>query len=121
MRLNANITITSGTALNVATALGLDAAVPQYASRWTAQALHGGAGLVTVFDGIKPRGRVPALGVSGDVTEELQSASANDPGGAYSDSFEADADNQGDVDLSLAWIDGANTGDKVAVSGNLRV
>lgn len=121
MRINAIITITSGTPVNVATALGLDATMPQWASRWTAQALHGGSGLITVFDGIKPRGRIPVLAASGDVTAELMAASGTDPGGQYSDTWDADADNQGDVDLSESWIDGSNTGDKVAVSGNLRV
>ncbi len=119
MRITGLVTIASGTPVNVATALGLDAKEPQWASRWVAQALHGGSGLITVFDGFKPRGTVPVLNTSTGI--EITAATAPAPGGSYSDTFDMDADNQGDIDLSLAWIDGAHTGDTVAVSANKRV
>lgn len=121
MRLSATITITAGTPVSVATALGLDAGLPIYARRWTAQALVGGSGIIYVEDGIKPRGRVPVSSVSGDLTGQLAAATASAPGGFYEDIYEADADNQGDIDLSLSWIDGSHTGDTVAVSANLKV
>lgn len=120
MRLTAKITIVANTPVNVATALGLDAAYPQYASRWLAQALAGAtAGLVYVFDGMKPRGTAPTTGTT-PVSGQITAATATAPGGSYSDTFDAEADNGGDIDLSLCWIDGAHSTDTVAVTANLR-
>lgn len=121
MRLNKTATIVAGTPINVATLLGLDPNFPVYARRWTVQPLAGGSGLVYVMDGVKPRGTVPASTTSGDLTAELAPATATAPGSFYEDIYEADADNQGDIDLSLSWIDGSNSGDTVAVSANLKV
>lgn len=121
MRLNKTATIVAGTPINIATLLGLDPAFPVPARRWTAQALIGGTGAIYIMDGIKPRARVPVSSTSGDLTAQLAPASATAPGSFYEDAYTADADNQGDIDLSLTWIDGSHSGDTVAVSANLDV
>ncbi len=58
---------------------------------------------------------------TGDLTAQLAPASATAPGSQYEDAYTADADNQGDIDLSLSWIDGSHSGDTVAVSANYNV
>lgn len=121
MRINSTATIVAGTPINVATLLGLDPNFAQWARRWTAQALAGGTGLIYIMDGVRPRGTVPANTTSGDLTAQLAPASATAPGSFYEDEYSQDADNQGDIDLSLAWIDGSHSGDTVAVSCNLKV
>lgn len=121
MRINRTMTVTAGTPQNVAVLLGLDPAFPQPARRWTAQALIGGTGAIYVMDGVRPRGTTPAASTSGQLTAQLAPASATSPGSQYEDAYTADADNQGDIDLSLSWLDGSHDGDTVAVSANINI
>lgn len=120
MRLTAKSVVTANSPINVATLLGLDAAFPAYAARWLVQAqAAAGAGIIYVFDGFKPRGTAPTTGTTAD--SQIAAATSTAPGGSYSDEFTADADNQGDIDLSLCWIDGAHSGDPFSVTANMKI
>lgn len=114
-RLNKQITITAGTPVNVFT--GLTTAVgreepAQHVGQIFIQSRVGNSGIVYVMAGV-PRTVVADATNADHLTAELAvSPDAGNPGGAY---FSNTLTIQGD-DISLLWIDGAHTGDKVIVS-----
>ncbi len=114
-RTNLVITIVAGTPIQVAVNKTL-------ANEVLIQPQAGGSGIVYVMADILPRGRVPATSNTGDVAAQLcASTSATVPGCAYSDPIVAQAGNDVFVDMSLIWIDGSHTGDKVTVSYTARI
>jgi hypothetical protein len=83
------------------------------------QMLKGGSGVGYVMDGI-PKGTTPAgKGTgAGQLTMELNAASAGAAGGQYED-IRSPTDGWG-IDLTQLWVDG-DQNDPVAISGNRRV
>ncbi|HLG97160.1 MAG TPA: hypothetical protein VKX49_12680 [Bryobacteraceae bacterium] len=74
------------------------------------QMIHGGSGLGYVLTGSV--GRAPAaVFAASDLVAELDFASAQSPGGSWSDS-----DDFGRIQGENYWVHGANPGDKVQVS-----
>ena len=127
-RINAKITITSGTPVNIWTQLSSTAMTgsgrlsPCYCRSLSIQAQPSNAGLIQVMDGIygvqsdgvSPR--IPSRTASTDVTAVLgASNSATQPGSQYSDTYNV-ANSQGGIDVSRCWVDGGSTGDVVIVS-----
>lgn len=108
--------ITAGTPRNLATALGFDTAVPLLANRVFIQMKHGGSSLGSVLENPK---RGATLAISTDLIAEMSSASATDPGGSYSDAY--DADDQGGIDLTLMAVDVGTTNDPVLVNADIKV
>jgi hypothetical protein len=90
---------------------------PKYVVNFFVQALHGGSGLIWVSTGI-PNGVTPAVPpTDGQLTSELSPATATAPGGSYNQNQSAFGSMlAGTVDLTRAWISGANAGDTVVVS-----
>lgn len=76
----------------------------------------GSAGLGYVMAGIQG-GRTPSASASSDLTAQLCAASTTAPGCSYSDQ---DMVGTAPIDLSQMWVDGAHTGDTIAVSWELR-
>lgn len=129
-RINKTLTVTASTPINIATGLTAAGGMTNYgrlAPVWVRsvfiQMLLGGTGYGVVMDGIygvqadgiSPR--IPsALGAtSGDLTAQLQPATATAPGGSYGDQYPI-ANQQGTIDATKIWIDGSHTGDTVVVS-----
>ncbi len=118
MRINATITGTAGTPINLETGTGSPPASgtpPTYAKRLFIQMAT--SGILTYGMGYvltTPRGRTPAASNSADLAAQLASASSLSPGGSYSDSDEAG------IDIGTVWIDFAVTGNPVIVSYELK-
>jgi len=106
-RYNRKITITAGTPIRLSTTKTI-------VTRVFIQMAISGTSAGYVMAGIM-NGRTPASSASGDLTAQLAGASASAPGGSYSD-----ADPAGSIDLSEIWVDGANSGDTVIVSYDIR-
>lgn len=102
VRVNRTITVAAGTPVRLAT-------THIYAAKIFIQMQTGGSGRGFIMAGI-PSGTTPAATTSAHLTAELSPATATGPGGSYSDS-----DYSG-IDLSLIWVDGSNTGDKITFS-----
>jgi hypothetical protein len=127
MRINATLTITAGTPINLAVALGVVASAaalatanPIMVNRHFIQMLAGGAGLGYVMDlDAFAVGTQANAATNGHLTAELYPASGQLPGGTYGDG--ATVLGGGLADLTKLWIDGSHTGDPVVVSVNLRI
>lgn len=117
-RFNGVLTVTSGTPQNLGTGLTTSDGIQRFASRVFIQMVTAGSGLGYVMAGILGT-RVPATSNSSDVTMELSAASADGPGGWYSD-FDPNFMGGG-IDVTTIWVDGANTGDTIRYSYDLRV
>ena len=128
MRVNAVLTITAGTPINLAVALGiapngaaLAAMKPIPVNRWFAQMLTGGPGLGYVMDLENfAAGTQANAATQGHLIAQLAPASAQAPGGSYGDGI-AGIPGGGPADLTKLWIDGNHTGDTMAISVSLRV
>jgi hypothetical protein len=127
MRINVTITITAGTPINLAVAMGLvpSAAVlattgPIPANRLLIQMLHGGSGLGYVMDmSAFIAGTVPNHSTSGHLTMELGAASPTAPGQAYGDAV-AGMPAGGAIDVTRIWVDGPNSADTLVATADLR-
>ncbi len=112
-RINREITVTAGTPVNVYTGLATAYVGPAvYVSRIFLQMEHGGTGYGIVIDGV-PAGQVAAAATHG-VTAEMAPATATSPGGTYGDN-EPNAGRTG-IDVTLLWVDGSHSGDKILTS-----
>lgn len=109
-RINATLTIASGTPINLATGTASAAPAPVWASRYFIQMAHGGSGYGKVYDGVPASRSLTAA----DITAELAAATAIAPGNAFED-WDKSGD-RGGIDVNEVWIDGSNTGDKVYAS-----
>lgn len=127
MRVNATITITAATPINLAVALKLAAAsqlavaTPIAANRLLIQMLSGGSGVGYVMDmSAFVAGTAPSHSTSGHLTAQLNAATAGAPGGNYGDGVSG-IPAGGAVDVTRLWVDGANSGDTVVVTADLRI
>ena len=109
-RINATLTVASGTPINLATGTTTAAPGPVWASRYFIQMAHGGTGLGKVYDGVPASRSLTAA----DLTAELAPATSTAPGGSTED-WDKSGD-RGGIDINEVWIDGSNTGDKVYAS-----
>lgn len=117
-RFNNVFTVTTGTPTNLGTGTTTSDGIQRFASRVFIQMVTGGSGLGYVMAGILGT-RVPSTSNNSDVTMELPAATSTGPGGFYSD-FDPNFMGGG-IDITTLWVDGANTGDKIRVSYDLRV
>lgn len=124
MRINTKITLTSGTPINIAVALGLMTSAqlgkigPIYADRLLIQMAEGGTktGYVLCLD-YNPTA-TPSVATVAQVCAQLLAATVTDPGGSYSDTmFARDG---GGIILNNMWVDG-DANDPVLVSANVRM
>jgi hypothetical protein len=102
VRSNRSITVVAGTPVQLSTTSITVRAV-------FIQMAIGGTAAGYVMAGI-PSGTTPSKATAAHVTAQLAPASATAPGSSYSDV------NEGGIDLSLIWVDGDNSGDKIIVS-----
>lgn len=102
VRTNREITVAAGTPVRLATSRLL-------VNRIFIQMKTAGTGRGYVMAGI-PVGTTPASTTSAHLTAELCPATATAPGCAYTDSY------PDGIDVSLIWVDGSHTGDKITVS-----
>lgn len=119
-RKNITITITAGTPVNVGQSFALatttttkvpPGTAPIFCQRIAVTVLLAASGqVVYVMDGI-PYNIVPAATTSGQLSAQLSAGTATAPGGSYSDT-----DPAAGIDLNGLWIDGAHSGDTVAVT-----
>lgn len=126
-RINKTITVTANGAVNIVSGLDALAAVnigPQprvMARSLFIQMIHGGTGRGLVMDGVygvqstDQTPRIPSAAATGDVTAELQPATATAPGGSYSDSYVL-PNGAGGIQVDKTWIDGTVPGDLIKVS-----
>jgi hypothetical protein len=127
MRVNVTITITAGTPINLAVAMGFTTAAllakapPIPVNRCVVQMLIGGTGCgyVMNMEQYAP-GKTPVATTSGHLTAQLAPATATAPGGSFSD-FVSGAPACGPGDLTKLWVDGSNSGDTLAASADLRL
>lgn len=119
-RKNITITITAGTPVNVGQSWDKQTTVTTAVARSTppiqCQRLAitvlaaSSGGIVYVMDGTAYN-TVPAATTSANLSAQLSPGTATAPGGSYSD-----FDPAAGIDLNGLWIDGAHSGDTVAVT-----
>lgn len=110
-RVNKEFTIVAGTPRNVATEVttAVITDIPYLVTRIFIQMKTAGTGLGYVMADV-PRGTVGSQSNTKHKTAELAPATATAPGASYSDT------DPGGIDISLMWIDGSVSGDKVIIS-----
>jgi len=121
MRVNRTFTVTTSP-INVFTGTTVAPSAssePVYASRIEIQMVAGGSGMGYVMSGIRPIGRTPSNSNDDDVSEQLAKATASAPGGSYEDAAQGSGEDP--IDIRTVWVDGANAGDKIKVSYDLKV
>jgi hypothetical protein len=89
---------------------------PLWVNKLSIQMKHGGSGIGYVFLGIK-NGATPTLPpIDGQLSLELEPATATAPGGQVSDSKFGSGVLSGTEDVTKCWIATANSGDSMIVT-----